>query len=154
MAATTSPSDTTLRLTRTFAAPREKVFQAWTDAEALKRWFAPADDFSTPLVEVDLRVGGKYRIQMKAPDGAVHTVAGVYREITPPEKLVFTWDWEGDKSCGGLALDQNTEVTVEFLDRGRETEIVLTHVYFTSAEQRDKHSHGWTGCLDRLQKLF
>lgn len=90
MAGKTTTQETTLQIKRTFAAPREKVFQAWTDPAALKRWFGPSDDFSTPVAEVDLRVGGRYRIHMKSPDGQPHTVHGVYREVTPPAKLVFT----------------------------------------------------------------
>lgn len=104
MASTPSHSDTTLRIKRTFAAPREKVWQAWTDPKALRRWFLPADDFSTSLVEVDLRLGGKYRIQMKSPDGEFHTVGGVYREILPPEKLVFTWAGEWIRHAGRPAM--------------------------------------------------
>src|SRR5437879_13909565 len=91
MATKTQPSDTTLQIKRTFAAPREKVFRAWTDPKALTRWFAPSDDFSTPLAEVDVRVGGKYRIQMKAPDGVLHTVIGVYREVKARAGLVYSW---------------------------------------------------------------
>ena len=83
MATTASHQDTTLHITRTFAAPQEKVFQAWTDPKELTRWFKPSDDFSTLPAEVDLRVGGQYRINMKAPDGSPHTVVGTYREVNP-----------------------------------------------------------------------
>jgi len=153
MATKTQPSDTTLQIKRTFAAPREKVFRAWTDPRALTRWFAPSDDFSTPLAEVDVRVGGKYRIQMKAPDGVLHTVNGVYREVKPPEKLVFTWSWEpGGGSCGTPGYE--TLVTVEFHERGNSTELVLTHEGFMDSTERDKYNQGWTGCLNRLPKGF
>ncbi|MGQ0811672.1 MAG: SRPBCC family protein, partial [Nitrospiraceae bacterium] len=87
MAATAQDTTTTLRITRTFNAPRDKVFKAWTDSQALMRWFAPSDDFSVPFAEVDLRVGGSYRIQMKAPNGDLHTVKGRYREVIVPEKV-------------------------------------------------------------------
>ncbi len=92
-------SNTTLRITRRFAAPRDKVFQAWTDPEALKRWFAPSEDYSTPQAEVDLRAGGTYRIQMKAPDGAIYAVKGTYKDVQPTKRLVFSWAWEGS-GCG------------------------------------------------------
>lgn len=155
MASKTSHPDTTLQIKRTFAAPREKVFRAWTDPKALMRWFAPSDDYSTPLVEVDLRVGGKYRIQMKAPDGQAHTVHGIYREVTPPSKLVFTLSWE-EAACGGpeMTPEQETLVTVEFHDRGGATDIILTHEYFPTVKARDSHNEGWTGCLDRLAKVL
>ena len=144
-----SVAGTRLRITRTFPAPRERVFRAWTDPAALKKWFAPGDDYATPIAEVDLRVGGRYRIQMRSPKGNLHTVAGVYREVTPPEKLVFTWSWQE----GGMDVGE-TLVTVEFRDRGNSTELILTHERFPTAETRDEHRKGWTGCLDRLPQAL
>ena len=80
------------------------------------QWFAPADNFSTPLAEVDLRVGGSYRIQMKDPSGETHTVGGEYREIRKSERLVFTWAWEEGEGCGGEIEGPMPEtlVTVQF----------------------------------------
>jgi uncharacterized protein YndB with AHSA1/START domain len=140
----TSPAPS-LQLKRTFKAPRQRVFQAWTEPEQMKHWSAPSDDFEV-TAEADLRVGGKYRIQMKHKGGNVHVAFGEYREVKPPEKLVYTWAWED-----GSVTD--TLVTVEFRDLGRETEVILTHERFTSTDWRDKHSEGWTGCLARLEKL-
>lgn len=155
MATTTQSSTTTLQISRTFQANREKIFKAWTTADALKEWFGPTDDFSVPLAEVDLRVGGKYRIQMKAPDGEMHTVGGVYREVVAPEKLVFTWAWEAGGGCGDSKNEQPVEtlVTVEFREKGQTTEVLLTHELFPNAESRDKHNEGWSGCLTRLGKV-
>lgn len=141
--------ETTLRLTRTFAVPREEVFQAWTDPTVLREWFAPGDDYATPNAEVDLRVGGRYRIQIRSPQGKFHTVVGVYKEITPLEKLVFTWSWQE----GGTDVGE-TLVTVELRERGNSTELVLTHERFPTTETRDDHRKGWTGCLDRLSKAL
>lgn len=155
MAGKNPDTTTTLQITRTFNAPRDKVFKAWTEPTVLKRWFAPSDDYSTPIAEVNLRVGGRYRIQMKAPDGSVHTVGGVYREIKAPQKLMFTWAWEEEISCAGTGPEAQREtlVTVEFHDRGGTTELVLTHEYLPDAAARDKHGEGWTGCLNRLAKI-
>ena len=101
-------STTTLTITRTFAAPREKVFKAWTDPQELKKWWAAGPGFTTPFAEVDLRVGGRYRLAMKPPDqDVVRVVGGVYREVRPPERLIYTWAWEGS---GG----PETVVTVTF----------------------------------------
>ncbi len=148
---------------RTFAAPRERVFRAWTEPEHLKRWFAPTDDFATPLAEVDLRVGGRYRLGLLRPPGGcgctpssecadagptMKYVGGTYEVIQPFEKLVFTWAWEESD----MAPDE-TRVTVEFLDRAGQTEVVLTHERLPSQESRDQHTHGWTGCLNRLGRM-
>lgn len=141
----TKPS---LKITRSLKAPREKIFRAWTEPEAMKKWFAPNDQFSIPLVEVDLRVRGRYRIDMKSPDGQTHTVAGVYREIRAPDKLVFSWMWEKTEN------PTETLVTVELYARGLETQLKLTHEMLPSEEQRDKHNQGWMGCLDRLARAL
>jgi uncharacterized protein YndB with AHSA1/START domain len=142
-------SEITLNLTRTYSAPREEVFRAWTEPEALKRWFAPSDEFSTPIAEVDLRVGGAYRIGMKPPDQEdMFIVVGTYREVQPPERLVFTWSWEEGMDVG------ETLVTVEFRDLGGSTEVVLTHELFPNEQARDKHNEGWSGCLERLEKIL
>ena len=143
MASASPRIETTLQLRRTFQAPREKVFRAWTDPDQMKHWCAPSADYETDA-EVDLRVGGKYRIQMKHKDGATHTAVGEYREVTEPEKLVYTWSWEDGSMSGSL-------VTVEFRDLGPATELVLTHECFPTTESRDKHSQGWSGCLGRLE---
>ena len=135
---------TALHLTRTFAAPRKSVFGAWTDPEALKRWFGPVG-YSTPSAEVDLRVGGQYRLGMrKLPDGDIFYLTGAYREVRPPEKLVYTWRWESEPELG------ETIVTVEFRDLGNATEVVLTQELFPTEKARDDHDKGWNSCLDRL----
>jgi uncharacterized protein YndB with AHSA1/START domain len=145
--ATPSISPTTsLQLKRTFQAERQRVFQAWTDPQQMRDWSAPTGDYEVTAA-VDLRVGGKYRIQMKHKNGNVSVAHGEYREVQPPERLVYTWSWED-----GKAVD--TLVTVEFRDLGGATEVVLTHERFASAEWRDKHSEGWSGCLLRLESLF
>lgn len=139
---------TTLRLTRTFAAPREKVFGAWTHPEELKKWFHPPG-YETPSAEIDLRVGGKYRIGMrKLPDGEVFYLSGTYREVRPPERLVYTWKWEAEPELG------DTVVTVEFHGRGGSTEIVLTHELFPTEKARQEHEHGWSGGLDNLARIL
>ena len=144
---TQAETETTLRITRVFAAPREKVFRAWTDPEALRKWFAPSDGYTTRIPELDLTVGGRYRVEMTSPDGKVHIVTGAYREVRPPEKLVYTWKWENDPGMG------ETLVSVEFHDRGGRTELVLTHELFPSDKARQEHNKGWGGCLDRLEKF-
>ena len=142
-------SQTTLQVKRTFGASRERVFRAWTNAEELRHWFFPSTDYTVVISMLDLRVGGKYQLEMHHKDsGNVHRLEGIYREVKPPQKLVFTWQWESGPEAS------ETLVTVEFHDLGPSTEIVLTHEHLPNLEERDKHSHGWTGCLDQLTKIF
>ena len=130
---------------RTFAAPREKVFAAWTDPATIAQWHAGADH-QTVVAEYDLRVGGNYRYEFKnAQTGDVKPVWGSFREVSSPERLVYTWNLTGD---AGKAED--TIVTVEFHDRGKQTEIILRHELFLNTEIRDLHEQGWNGCFDRL----
>jgi uncharacterized protein YndB with AHSA1/START domain len=139
-------SPTALRVSRRFAAPRERVFRAWTEAPALRKWFRVAEGYATPIAEVDLRVGGRYRLGMQAPDATEpQIVGGVYREISPPERLVFTWQWEGAPPEA-----PETIVTVEFHQHGSQTEVVLTHEGFPDRPARDQHGAGWQGCFDGL----
>jgi uncharacterized protein YndB with AHSA1/START domain len=136
--------ETTLKLRRTFQAPRERVFRAWTDPLELGRWFAPTEEHHALVPLLDLQVGGKYSVEIHHKGGNIHRVSGAYREIVPPEKIVFTWHWEHDPSAA------ESLVTVEFRDLGVATEILLTHENLADADQREKHGHGWNGCLDQL----
>ena len=145
--------ETTVRITKTITAPMEQVFKAWTDPDILKRWMAPDASFSVPIAEVDLRTGGSYRLGMLSPgESAPFVVGGVYREVRPPEKLVFTWVWEHPD---GSAPDPSTDakemlVTVELRDLGGSTEVVLTHEFHPDQHSRDEHAKGWEGCLNQL----
>jgi len=107
----------------------------------------PSDAFGPSDVTLDLRVGGRYRIVMHGPNGETHRVGGVYREIVPNRKLVYTWAWESTPERESL-------VTVEFRSAGQGTELVLTHERFADTEARDKHQQGWNGCLDRLGRYL
>jgi uncharacterized protein YndB with AHSA1/START domain len=141
-------NQTELRLTHRFDAPRERVFDAWTDPELLRRWWAAGPDWDTPSAEVDLRQGGRYRLSMRNPEtGDVHTVVGEYTEISRPERLVYTWAWED------MAGDDGAEslVTVEFGDQGVATEVVVIQSGLTSDESRTNHEHGWRGVLSNLE---
>ena len=140
-----SPDDFRLTVTRTIKAPRDRVFRAWTDPGELARWFHPDPSFTTPVAEVDLRAGGGYQFVMQPPTGDPYVVRGVYREVQPPGRLVFTWRWD----AAGDA-DPETLVTVELHERGGETEVVLTHELLASADSREHHREGWEGCLTQL----
>ena len=139
------PDDATLILKRVLNATPERAFQAWTSPEHIQQWMRPEPGMVVPLASMDLRVGGKYRIQMKMPDGEFFTAVGVFKEVKPPERLVYTWDWEKDGSGAefGEVEGKPSLITVEFLRRGERTEMVLTHSRFATVESRDSHARGW-----------
>ena len=141
------PDDATLILRRTLNAPQELVFKAWTTPEDIKEWMQPNPGMKVQSARMDLRVGGKIRIQMKNPDGEFFTGVGEFREVKAPEKLVYTWDWEKDGSepDEGEPEGKTTLMTVEFLKRGeRSTELVLMQTQFATTQSRDSHAGGWT----------
>ena len=146
-----------LQLTRVFDAPREVVYRAWTDPNQFKQWFGAAacDGATLESVKVDARVGGKYRLQMRMPDGEYFTSVGVYREVAAPERLVFTWQFEKDGSGTEYGEVEPPEmvVTVDFKARGQQPQLTLTHEKFASVESRDRHEEGWNRCLGSLGKF-
>ena len=140
-----------LRLSRRFDAPRERVFEAWTNEDVLKKWWAAQPSWDTPVAEVDARPGGSYRLAMRDPEsGETHTLVGEYREVTPPERLVYTWTWESNVDA--MSGSENTLVEVDFREDGDATEVVVTHSGFATTELRDMHVQGWNGCLDNLER--
>jgi glutathione S-transferase len=144
--ATQAAAVPTLEVRRTIRAPRQRVFDAWTKAEELKKWHAPGPLRCT-LAEIDLRPGGKYHIEMTEPDGNVHSVSGVYREIDPPRKVVYTWSHDGDH------VVKDSLITLEFLERGDSTEVVLTHA-IANDKERESHTKGWMSILEKLEAAF
>jgi uncharacterized protein YndB with AHSA1/START domain len=140
-----------LRLSRRFNAPRERVFEAWTNKDVLRKWWAAQPSWDTPVAEVDARPGGSYRLAMRDPEsGETHTLVGEYREVTPPKRLVYTWTWESNVDA--MSGSENTLVEVDFREDGDATEVVVTHSGFATPELRDMHTHGWNGCLDNLER--
>ena len=148
----------TVQIRRLFAAPREKVFAAWAQREQLEQWMCKDVPSHTVIHHVqDIRTGGRYRMEVRDPGkGLTYIGQGVYREVKPPEKIVFTWAW----TTTGPAAEQlhpaspETEVTVEFFARGNSTEVVLTHATFGTTKDRDDHNKGWNGCLDVLAQVL
>jgi uncharacterized protein YndB with AHSA1/START domain len=129
---------------RTFAARRERVFRAWIDPDWMEKWFSPPA--MTPVgVEATVTVGGSYRIGMRDSDGTTNYVGGIYVEILPPERLVFTWAWQN----GPAAAD--SLVTVEFIAQGESTLVIVTHEQLPISPTPDDHRRGWEGCLEHLQ---
>ena len=151
-----NPAEATIVIRRTLDAPRELVFQAFTEPEHLMQFWGPK--FTTaPVCEVDLRVGGAFRVEMRGPDGAVYPCTGVYREIVPPERLVFASTTADDNPCGG-GLPPRAVVTISFAAEGSKTRITI-HAQLQSHAAREAaiaggFSAGWADSLDRLAALL
>lgn len=139
----------TLRITRRFKAPRERVFAAFTSAEAVSQWFGPVPD-EIAECENDFRVGGRYRFKVNCSGEEPSIAIGVYREITPPSKIVYTWKWENDEDWANV----ESLVTFEFKAVGDETEMHFTHTGFPSDESRKNHTHGWEASFKKLAGMM
>ena len=135
-----------LTLKRRLNAPAEKVYAAWTDPEKIVKWFGP-DSGPVTKAEIELLVGGSFNIGFHTEDDEYHQVGGVYREVVPNEKLVFTWAWR-------TTPERESLVTVELKPDGDGSILTLLHEKFFDEAARDGHKHGWTGSLDKLEKLF
>ncbi len=143
-----------LEIRRTFAAPREKVYEAWARREKLEQWMCrDVPSHRVTYLDFNLRTGGAYTMQVNdSATGDEYLGYGVYREVTPPSKLVFTWAWKKRQADGTHAdTDPETQVTVEFRDRGSSTEVTLTHEFLPTKESWNAHKKGWEGCLDALE---
>jgi uncharacterized protein YndB with AHSA1/START domain len=134
-----------LVLERVFDAPPQVVFEAWTRPEHIVNWWGPVA-FTMPHCELDFRVGGSFRFNMRAPDGSDHWVSGRYQEITPPEAIAFTWvreDQPGKVWC-------RTSVHVTFADEGGRTRFRLRQSLFETPAYCEEHRGGWSQTLGRL----
>jgi uncharacterized protein YndB with AHSA1/START domain len=144
-----------LVLTRLIDAPRENLFRCWTEPELIKQWFAPAP-YTTPIAEVDLRIGGANRVVMRGPDGQELPCPGTYLEIVPNEKLVFTDAYLGDWVPQTSAAPFMTAI-ITFEDEDGKTRYTARVRHWTK-EACDKHvtmgfHQGWGLCTDQLATL-
>ena len=137
-----------LTMNRSFNHPKKDVYDAWTNKESLISWFAPAKEFTTIVHEQELKVGGKYKIEMREPDGTAHVIHGEYVALNPFDQVVFTWEWESDEQ------EVNSLVTIDLTENDGQTEMVLLHEKLESQNSVDLHSEGWTGCLSQLDVYF
>jgi len=132
-----------LRITRRYPVACEKVWRAWTEPQALSAWFGPGEPHSVLLAELDVRVGGRYRIRFRTPDGEEHEVGGTYEEVQPLHKLAFSWAWHSTP-------ERVSRVTVELRPEGDGTILELLHERFVDAEARANHERGWTRTFAKL----
>jgi uncharacterized protein YndB with AHSA1/START domain len=135
---------TTLRMERTFRAPAQAVFDAWTSEEVMRRWWHVEPDWETPVAEVDLRVGGSVRVVMRTQDGTEYGGGGQYTEIDPPRRLVFTWYWDGN--------DTRQLIEVDFDEHDGVTTVRFTHRDLWDEEAVRSHEEGWNGVFDNLER--
>jgi uncharacterized protein YndB with AHSA1/START domain len=138
--------NTTLRMERTFRAPAQAVFDAWTSEEVMRRWWHVEPDWDTPVAEVDLRIGGAVRVVMRNPaDGAEYGGGGQYTEIDPPRRLAFTWLWDGTTKRQLIELDfEEAEAGV--------TTVCFTHRDLWDEEAVRSHEEGWSGAFENLRR--
>ena len=137
-----------LVITRTFDAPRNLVFKAWTAPEHMVRWLGP-HNFTAPSCKMDFRPGGAFRACICAPDGKEYWMRGIYREIVEPERLIFTFSWEEDGERG-----RETMITITFGEQGDKTRMTFRQAFFETVENRDSHHGGWTECFERLAQFL
>ena len=136
-----------LVITRTFDAPRELVFRMWIEPEHLARWGGPRG-LTFTIMKMDVRSGGAYRFNMKEVNGADHWSQGIYREIVPPERLVFTTEWT---DAEGNPTSPHTLLTLTFEEYEDKTKLTLHQTGFESVSSRDSHRQGYLSTLERLE---
>ena len=140
--------DRELRIERTFDAPAEVVYDAWTSPEVMRRWYHCGPDWATPEVKVDLRVGGRVRVVMRKPDGSEVELSGEYREIDRPHRLAMTCTFSDDPS--------NAEQSIElsFSETAGSTTVVLVNSRVPTEARRDSQQWGWGRCFDELEPVL
>ena len=150
-----------LIVSRTFDAPRDVVWRAYTEPDLVKRWFGP-EGFTAPIIESELRQGGSYLYGMESPDGKNFYSAGVFKEFSPPERIVATdsfADEEGNivpASYYGLSSDWplEPEMTVTFEDLDGRTRMTMREAGIPGGADLDNAIAGWSQSLDKLEKLL
>jgi uncharacterized protein YndB with AHSA1/START domain len=137
-----------VRIERTFDAPAEDVFEAWTSVEVMRRWYHAGPDWETPEAEVDLRVGGRFRVLMRRPDGSEVELSGEFTEIDRPHRLAMTCTFSDDPA----GRQQLVELT--FSESDGATTVILVNSDIPSDERRDAQQWGWDECLDELGRAL
>ena len=137
-----------LRIERTFDAPAERVYDAWTNPEVMRRWYHCGPDWATPEVEVDLRVGGRFRVVMRKPDGSEVELSGEYTGIDRPHLLAMTCTFSDDPS----GAEQSIELS--FSETAGSTTVVLVNSRIPSEARNDAQRWGWGRCLDELEPVL
>jgi len=146
MADTALKAKPSLTIKRRIAAPPAKVYAAWTDPKKIMQWFGP-DPCEMISAEADARVGGRYRMVFRTPDGEEHDVSGTYRDVVADEKLTFTWMWR-------TMPERASQVTITLKADGDGTMLTLLHEQFFDEPARDRHQVGWSGTMEKLARFL
>jgi uncharacterized protein YndB with AHSA1/START domain len=137
-----------LRIERSFDASIERVFEAWTNEEVLRRWLYGMPGWETPTAEVDLCVGGTIRIVMRDPvDGTEAGATGEYRVVDPPHRLVFTWVWD-DRP------DEQQLIELDFSEQDGRTTVQMINSSIPTDQRRESQQRGWNVCYDNLERVL
>lgn len=137
---------TELHAARVIRADRQTVFDAWTRPEQVKRWWGPPP-YSCPVAEIDLRVGGAFRLANLGPEGETIWISGTFSRVEAPSALSYSWQLS-------TLPPEPSQVHVEFVEHPEGTEVRVHHERFASVEVRDQHAEGWAGCLGKLAAVI
>ena len=135
-----------LKVSKNLNASVADVWNAWTNPDEIAKWWLPEGFSDSAQSEVDLRVGGEFKLHMQPPEGDAFYAHGIFKEIVPNSKIKSTWLWS--------TSDEETELTIEFNEVGDNTELVILHEFFSDEEEKNKHTEGWIACLDRMESMF
>jgi len=145
MQSTTVPA---IIIHRNYSASPQQVYAAWTDPKLASQFMCP-EDVKSGKIDMDVRVGGKYRIEMLMPNGETYVAYGVYKDVQPAKRLSMTWTWEEDNK----AEEHETLLTIDLAPNGSGTDLTLTHEKLASQKSADDHTHGWNSILDKLSDV-
>jgi uncharacterized protein YndB with AHSA1/START domain len=143
----TTLSKPSLTLKRQLKAAPEKVYEAWTQPEQMILWWGVTPHPKTPIAEIDLRVGGRFRIQFWGQNDEHHSASGVYREVVPNRRLVFSWSWQSTP-------ERESQVTIDIKPVDTGSLLTLLHEQLFDEKSRDDHTRGWNVMLDNLEKVL
>lgn len=138
-----------LVIRREYAAPPQRVYDAWTNPDLARQFLCP-QGMTVADAAMDVRAGGSYRIDMRTPEGEAYVAFGTYRDVQPGRRLTMTWQWQEESP----AEEHETLLTLEFNPLGSGTELILTHERLSSDESRQNHANGWTSILQRLHGVY